>query len=188
MILNIRQINQIIIVLLTLPLPLFYILESKQKILHFVKIIKDKFKSKENVAEVGQVQTGEIDESKRKFLKIAAGTSLATAIMMFVNRKSVGAAFFGSVPGPGTVAVKDIKGNKVDPAQRQPLDGYNISDIDDGGIIRYFGFINKDGGWYVLQEDTLNNTIRYRVGDTGYVAAWGARTTGAPYGLFNDVF
>jgi hypothetical protein len=179
-IINIRQVKQIFIVLATVPLPLYFISQSKNGFLKIVQMFKHPPVSE------GEVEV--VDESRRKFIKIAAGTSLATAIMLFLKRKDASAAFFGSIPGSGTVGVKDSAGHKVDPAQKQPLDGYNISDIDDSGTIRYFGFINKDGAWYILQEDTTNSTIRYRVGDSSYLAAWGVRASGSSYSLFNDVF
>ena len=183
-ILNIKNISHILIVLLSLPLPLFFIIDSKKIIINFFEYFKSK--PKPIIPE-----TEEVDESRRKFIKIAVGTSLATAVMMFINRKNASAAFFGSVPGPGTIAMKDTSGNKIDPAQKQPLDGYNISDIDDGNAIRYYGFVNKDGAWYVLQENTSNNTIRYATGVNNYstaiTGAWITRAS-QTYGIFNDIF
>lgn len=189
---NIRKINEVAILLAVTPLPIFFILESRKGLMGIAGSIKNHFKPKTNdEVQNEKLETKEvIDETRRKFLKVAAGTSLATAIMYFMNRQKAGAAFFGSVPGPGTIAIKDSSGNKVNPSIQQPLDGYNISDMDTSGATQYFGFLNKDNAWYILKigED---NSIRYARGATNYstlvTGAWVTRS-GQSYGAFGDVF
>ena len=161
-----------------LPLPILFAIEIGQ----MLGSLKQKPVTKLEV--ISEETTESVDKSKRKFLKIAAGTSLATAVMFFLNKQKAGAAFFGSVPGPGTVAIKDTSGNKVDIAQKQPLDGYNISDLDTAGATQYFGFVNKDGAWYILQVNS-DNSIRYAKGPSTY--SWSARASQS-YGVFSDVF
>lgn len=184
-IISLRKLSEGMIILVMIPLPILMIWDGIKSL----KIVKEIFKQKEKVKKAEE-PVSEVDETRRKFLKVAAGTSLATAVMYFLNRQKAGAAFFGSVPGPGTVSVKDSSGNKVDIAQKQPLDGYNISDMDTSGSTQYFGFLNKDNAWYILQVNS-DNSMRYAKGLTNYstpvTGAWATRT-GQSYGTFGDIF
>lgn len=67
------------------------------------------------------------------------------------------------------------------------LVGYKISDIDDGGSTKYFGFIDHVGNWYILK--LTDSTARYTRGsaNTNYEAHWANRAN-LTYGKFNDVF
>lgn len=65
---------------------------------------------------------------------------------------------------------------------------YRISDIDDLSNPKYYGFLKADGGWYILREDTTDNTYRYAKGDSGYSTAWGIRNTTQTYGFFDVIF
>jgi phage head maturation protease len=57
----------------------------------------------------------------------------------------------------------------------------------------YYGYVDKNGSWYILQEDTVNNTYSYasimnnNSVITGYAAAWSGRES-LTYGNFNDAF
>ena len=129
------------------------------------------------------------DNSKRKFLKIATSAGIMSLGMFFLNRKKAQAAFFGAVPGPGTVAVKDSTGAKIDPAMNQPLDGYSISNIDTSTPVHYYGFINRDGDWYIIKEDTDSNTLLYARGDSGYATDdWLTWAGSQNYDYFNAKF
>ena len=176
--LNLRIAREGIFLGLMVPLPILFAIEIGQ----MLGSLKQKPVTKLEV--ISEETTESVDKSKRKFLKIAAGTSLATAVMFFLNKQKAGAAFFGSVPGPGTVAIKDTSGNKVDIAQKQPLDGDPLSDLDTAGATQYFGFVNKDGAWYILQVNS-DNSIRYAKGPSTY--SWSARASQS-YGVFSDVF
>ena len=135
------------------------------------------------------VESDVIDDSKRKFLKIATGAGIMGLGMFFLNRKKAQAAFFGSVPGPGTVAVKDSTGAKIDPAMNQPLDGYSISNIDTSTSVHYYGFINRNGDWYIIKEDTDSNTLLYARGDSGYATDdWLTWAGSQNYDYFNAKF
>jgi uncharacterized protein YggU (UPF0235/DUF167 family) len=67
------------------------------------------------------------------------------------------------------------------------LDHYKISDIDDASNPKYYGFLDKDGNWYILKEDTTAKTYRYTKGATNYSTNWGNRTT-LTYDYFDVVF
>src|SRR3989338_1159911 len=93
------------------------------------------------------------DRDKRLFLKLVGSTGLSLFFMSLVS-KEARATFFGSMPGPGTIALKDSTGTLIDPALKQPTDGYNISQLDDTSDpdYAYYGFVNKEGNWYIQRE------------------------------------
>lgn len=137
---------------------------------------------------LNKVKNKDYDPERRKFLKLigAAGGSL---FLMTIFTKSTEAAFFGSMPGPGTVAVKNLAGAQIDPAEKKPTDGYNITEIDDSGVDTYYGYVNKDGAWYI-QKELSTGAYRYTKGAsdfTNITTGWPNRTS-LSYGYFNDIF
>jgi len=132
----------------------------------------------------------QVDEPQRRdFLKRIGSVGLGLLAYSILNPKQVGAAFFGSVPGPGTVAIKDPTDTKIDPAIKSPIDAFGISAIDDGAT-SYYGFIDKNGAWYILKEapDTGYDSYLYVKGDTGFSDNWGTRKTRTDYAYFNQTF
>lgn len=133
----------------------------------------------------GKENIGISDIDKRVFLKLIGGAGLALFLFSIFNKKAEG-LFFKSLPQPGTVALEDIAGNKIDPAQNQPLDGYNISEIDDN-IISFYGYTNKDSAWFVLRIDTDTGSFRYAKGDSNFPDNWNNREN-LKYDYYNNVF
>ena len=131
------------------------------------------------------------DRDRRLFLKLIGSTGLSLFFMSLVSKEAQ-ATFFGSMPGPGTVALKDLSGAAIDPAQKQPTDGYNISQIDDTSDpdFAYYGFTDKNGNWYI-QRETLTGVdtgaYRYFAGSTGFSTNWDGRA-GLIYDDFEDIF
>lgn len=141
-------------------------------------------------APLSRDQVGE--PQRRDFLKRIGGLGLGLLIYSILNPKQVGAAFFGSVPGPGTVSIKDTTDTKIDPAVKdyQALTKpYAISAIDDG-TISYYGFIDKDGKWYILKEgpETGYDSYLYVKGDTNFSSNWGDREIRTDYAYFDQIF
>jgi len=66
---------------------------------------------------------------------------------------------------------------------------YVISDKDDDASPNYYGFVNADGGWYILKETVSAgaDTYRYIKGDSDYTTNWTGRA-GLTYGYFNAIF
>ncbi|HUD44297.1 MAG TPA: hypothetical protein VMR41_02010 [Patescibacteria group bacterium] len=128
------------------------------------------------------------EERKRQFLKIIGSTSLGLFILYMLNPKPASAAFFGSMPGPGTISIKDSSGNKIDPAIQQPLDGYSIANYSDSGSYpHYYGFLNKNGAWYVLKDTgDANGTFLYANGTSG-TYNW-ANVSSLTYATFDTTF
>ncbi len=127
-----------------------------------------------------------VDIDRRTFLKLIGSAGLSLFLFSIFTKRAE-AAFFGSVPGPGTVSVKDIAGNKINPAEKQPTDGYRISRLDDASPA-YYGFTNKDGAWFVMKE-LEDGSYLYRKGNSGFAAAWAERgNIGITYDEFENVF
>ncbi|MFC1654042.1 hypothetical protein ACFL1M_04310 [Patescibacteria group bacterium] len=125
------------------------------------------------------------DTNKRIFLKFIGTSSIAMVIMALFTKKAQ-AAFFGSIPGPGTVSIKDSSGSTIDPAEKQPTDGYEVSEIDDSGTDTYYGFVHTNGSWYITKEDTTG-AFRYIRGSTSFSTSWTNRA-GLSYDYYNNIF
>lgn len=66
---------------------------------------------------------------------------------------------------------------------------YTISDIDEVGLVNYYGFITTGGKFYIMKEDktTFPNTYRYYNdnGNLTYVSKWASRLSNTYVYLFN---
>src|SRR3989344_1275622 len=126
------------------------------------------------------------DIDKRAFLKLIGGTGLILFLMSIFN-KNTGGLFPGIAPaGSGLTLLKDSAGNKIDPAQNQPLDGYRISEVDDN-IIAFYGFINKNGAWFIMKGDEDTGSFRYARGNSDFPGNW-ARRENLQYDYFYKLF
>ena len=143
------------------------------------------YKPKVDKTESGEVIEEDVDNDRRVFLKIIASAG-AGLFMMSVFTKKTHAAFFGSVPGPGTIAVKDSTGAVIDPAIKTPTDGYKISEIDDASSPAYYGFVDKTGAWFVMKEDS-SGAYRYVKGNSNFSSNWTNRAS-LTYGYFDEIF
>lgn len=184
-ILSASSISELIIAILFTPLAFYFsslMIPRKAKVVNFdpvLDIIPDKIR---------QIKNPDYDPERRKFLKLigAAGGSL---FLMTVFTRKAEASFFGSMPGPGTLAIKNSLGATIDPAEKKPTDGYNITEIDDSGVDTYYGFVNKDGAWFI-QKELSTGAYRYIKGTSDFTNAttgWPNRTS-LTYGYFNDIF
>ena len=125
------------------------------------------------------------DVNRRLFLKLVGGAGLSVFMMsIFTDRAH--AAFFGSMPVPGAMTIKDSTGVAIDPAEKQPTDGYEISELDDATTPAYYGFVHKTGAWYISREDE-NGSYRYAKGTSDFPTAWTNRAAHT-YDYFDNVF
>jgi hypothetical protein len=91
------------------------------------------------------------------------------------------------MPGPGTIAIKNSDGDTIDPAEKQPTDGYTITEVDDSSpTASYYGFVHKNGAWYITKEDAAGS-YRYAKGASLFSTGWTGRT-GLSYDYFDNVF
>jgi hypothetical protein len=167
-------------------------LEKKSQSLSDVKSSKKiktttgiKQKTKKTDVESGEIIDEDIDGDRRFFLKLIASAGAGLFFMSLFSRRAQ-AAFFGSVPGPGTVALKDSTGAVIDPAIRTPTDGYKITEIDDASSPAYYGFVDKNGAWFIMREDSSGG-YRYAKGSSNFAANWANRTS-LTYDYFDAVF
>jgi hypothetical protein len=196
--LNLHSIDDVLISLPLIPVPVFFFIE-------FLKLLNKNLKNKRDlvpssvashtskedsapITEEGEVR----EQTRRQFIKIIAGTGLGVSLLYLLGSKSASAAFFGSLPGStNNISIKDSQGNKIDPAIKSPTDGYGISKIDDSNFPHYYGFINKDGGWYILKE-YADGSFLYAKGTSNFANGWDNRGTDAPigpvFGYFNTIF
>lgn len=144
-------------------------------------------KPTEKLEEVKRESIGIADIDKRVFLKLIGGAGVFLFLFSLVNKKAEG-LFFKSLPGSvqGKISLEDIAGNKIDPAQNQPMDGYRISEIEDD-VIAFYGSTNKAGAWYIMKADTNTGSFRYARGDSNFPGNWNNRTN-LKYDYFNNIF
>lgn len=173
---------ELITAILFSPLAFYFIvlmIPRKAKVLSFepvLDIIPDQIK---------RIKNPDYDPERRKFLKLigAAGGSL---FLMTVFTRKAEASFFGSMPGPGSISVKNSAGALIDPSEKKPTDGYNITEIDDSGVDSYYGFVNKDGAWFI-QKELSSGAYRYIKGASDFATSWTGRV-GLTYDYFNSIF
>ena len=158
------------------------------------KIIKGKIKKLEGEIIMPHEKTGRnFDLDRRMFIKLIGSTGIMLFLFSLFTKKAE-AAFFGSVPGPGTLALKDTAGNKIDPAEKHPTDGYKIAQVDDtsSSTYAYYGFTNKDGAWFIQRETLTGENAgdyRYARGSSSFSGNWLNRGSQSPdYDYFDEVF
>jgi hypothetical protein len=68
-------------------------------------------------------------------------------------------------------------------------DAYKISDKDDDASPNYYGFVSKNGAWYILKETVLAgaDTYRYAKGSSDYTTNWTNRAS-LSYDYYHNVF
>jgi len=194
--------SEYLFVLLIAPLPIYFWGVATARFIRSLKGSSKKPKEKEEpvikeeekeeaLAPTQMVSEDQVNEpSRRDFLKRIGSIGLGILVWSLLNPKQAGAAFFGSVPGPGTVALKDTTDTKIDPAIKSPTDAYGITEIDEDAPNIYYGFINKDGKWYILKETESDSDFSYRYvkGDTDFPSNWGSRKTRTDYNYFDQTF
>lgn len=116
-----------------------------------------------------------VDSEKRAFLKLIGSVGLSLFLFSIFTRRSE-ALFFGKAVEGGSTGLEDSEGNKVNPAERQPTDGYQITEIDEGDSI-YCGFTNKTGNWFIMKQDLENGSFRYVRGENDFPQNWNKRET-----------
>lgn len=181
--LNARNVPEMISAIIFFPLSFYFgilIIPRKRKVIVNLDPVLDIIPDSLN-----KIRNDDYDPERRKFLKLigAAGGSL---FLLTVFTKKAEAAFFGSMPGPGTVSVKNIAGQQIDPSEKKPTDGYNISEVDDSDVDTYYGYVNKEGAWYILKE-LSTGAYRYTKGADEFNTNWTGRN-GLVYDYFNNVF
>jgi hypothetical protein len=79
----------------------------------------------------------------------------------------------------------------VEITDSDPLLGYRICDRDSGnGDFNYYGYMKKDGSFYIMREEVAVGAYRYYQGNIGsYATDWVARKSGSiTYSYLNVAF
>lgn len=189
--------SQIFAAIMFYPLFIYIVVQiipRRHKALVIPEMVESKRKSKKSKAQIIEIENEltpeenemrfDLDIDRRMFIKLIGSAGISIFLLSLFTKKAQ-AAFFGSVPGPGTVALKDSSGNQIDPAEKQPTDGYRIAQVEDG-TTSYYGFINKDGGWYILQENASGD-YRYIKGASSFSTNWTNRAS-LTYDYFDNIF
>lgn len=189
---NATSVPQIVSAVLVFPLALFFwlrVFPKRRKALVLGNLVKPEKHLNTTQSSLSPSKLKDVgpylDKDRRMFLKIIGSAGL-TLFFFSIFTKKAHAAFFGSIPGPGTVSLKDSTGTVIDPALKQPTDGYNISQVDDSAPA-YYGFVDKSGNWYIMKEDDTTGNFRYSKGTSGFSTNWTNRAS-LTYDYFNIVF
>lgn len=67
------------------------------------------------------------------------------------------------------------------------LENFYPSDQLTSGPVTYNGYLDRDGRWYITEQNTTTGTFRYAKGSSNYSNNWDNRA-GLSYGYFNEVF
>lgn len=124
-----------------------------------------------------------IDIDRRAFIKLIGAAGISFFLLSILGR-GIETLIFGRIAQPGIIPTGD--GNQVSSAQGSPTDGYKISEIDEGPV-SYYGFINKDGAWLIMREDSNESNFRYAKGDSNFPNNWSNREN-LRYDYFYNLF
>jgi len=144
-------------------------------------------KAKTETAEVKREDVNVADIDKRAFLKLIGATGISLFLFSLLNKRAE-VPFFGRgvAAGSGVATLTDTAGNKIDPAQQGPTDGYRISEIEDNETT-FYGFTNKNGNWFVMKEDPETGSFRYSKGESNFPTNWTNRKY-LKYDYFHNAF
>ena len=115
-----------------------------------------------------------IDVDKRSFLKLIGASGLSLLFYWIFTNRVRGPLLGGGATDTGTVSIEDVVGQKINPAEKQLTDGYEITEIDDS-IIAYYGFTHKDNSWFIMRLDTDTGSFRYSRGNSDFAKGWTGR-------------
>lgn len=88
--------------------------------------------------------------------------------------------------GDVKVVPQNLSGASINPAteeKQDPTAPYSISDLDESGTTKYYGFLKDDGAWYIMSVTAT--AVRYVKGASGYSFASPSSLT---YDTFSNTF
>jgi hypothetical protein len=127
------------------------------------------------------------DVDKRTFLKVIGAAGLSYFIFSLIGR-SVESLFVGRSLTTGSGLAGVLPGNSKTNTGNTLADGYSISEIDDSNIsATYYGFVNKDGAWFIMKENAEESSYRYASGKSNFEENW-ANRNGLKYDYYYNLF
>lgn len=55
------------------------------------------------------------------------------------------------------------------------LDGFATCNVDADSDVKYYGYVDHEGCWYIMQETTSTGIFLYAADSSGYSTAWTGR-------------
>ena len=190
---GIQKVTDAFFVFLFLPIFLYFLISSADLVIKMVAYIKIRISQKDyEVISISPETEGEVqDETRRRFIKLLAGTGVGALVFFLTGRQKVSAASFGSVPGTGTVGIKDAVGTKIDPAIKSPTDSFGVTNSSDLVYPYYYGFTHYNGlDWYILKMEAAGSytyASNKNNADTTYSTAWASKES-MTYGSYSGAF
>lgn len=128
-----------------------------------------------------------LSDGKRFYEAIESLTVSASRTQAFSDSQGVKQQALVDEDRHVQVDVLEMPEVSVEASSDDPTLKYQISDTDTAETTKYYGFLEADGGWYILKEDSTAGTYRYAKGTSAYADNWDNRDS-LDYGLFSDVF
>lgn len=125
------------------------------------------------------------DIDKRSFLKLIGATGASFFLISIFGRRVENLLLNNQNIGKNQVFIEN-PANKANTSTASPTDGYNISEVEDG-TVSYYGFINKDGNWFIMKGDNDTGSFRYVKGKSDFPGNWKKREN-LKYDYFHEVF
>lgn len=123
------------------------------------------------------------DIDKRAFLKIIGAAGLSFFLISLFGRR-VESFLFGQNLARIT-GTSDVSKTEVG-SPASAIDEYSISGFDHQADA-YFGYIKKDGSWYIMKEDPNTKLFLYAKGNSKFPKNWENRKN-LKYDYYNSVF
>jgi hypothetical protein len=141
---------------------------------------------KRSVPKAEEIPTERVvaDIDKRTFIKLIGTAGISFFLFSLLGRRVENLLFGGALESQ-TLQGSTTPNNQLAQSS-QPFEGYKISEIDDG-IISYYGFINKDGAWLIMSEDTQTSSFRYAKGSSNFSLNWRERQS-LKYDYYYNLF
>ena len=178
-ILDAKNISHLVSSVFFLPLTLYFVLQvlpqKRKSYLMSPKKVSEKDESL--LMSPSHSDTTKLDFDRRQFLKMIGSVGVSLFVFSIFTKRAR-ETFFGSAPSSAnTMALKDVTGTQIDPAEKIPSDGYSISGIDDASSPFFLGFVNKDGDWYIMRDN--DGEIKYykkQSNDDTFTNEWSNKT------------
>lgn len=129
-----------------------------------------------------------VDIDKRTFLKLIGTAGVSFFLFSLLGRRAED-YIFNKTQGLGLSTPQQSNEPSFGTSPQGgalPSNEYKISEIDDG-LISFYGFVNKNGNWLIMREDTQENSFRYAKGETGFSKFWSDRTS-LKYDYYHNLF
>lgn len=171
---------ELISALMFVPLSIYFWLLVIPTTKTAIHISLEKTEEKQSSEKHNEVE-GELDPDRRTFLKIAGSVGLGVFFLSVFSKRFENNILNGKLYG-----LSGSKGlQSGNPGSKTDVSGYEISEIDDANPT-YFGFIDKDGKWYIMKE-TDSGSFRYARGQNNFSVNWATRDK-LSYGYYNKIF